>query len=226
LFHFLIFAICDDTCSQLALQNLLGDEMLNRKKFSANPRINIIIENFIDELCPFIDEQARQISELTTIGKALGTGEDISVLLEIILSIARRFTKADGGTLYLGDDKNQSLVFNVIHNESLNIKNLEGSIDLPDLQLYDNDNSPNLSNVSSYVFHTGKIVNIADVYKTKRFQFQGIKKFDEALHYTSQSMVVIPMKNHENDIIGILQLINSKDPFSKSDGNTIIYLLF
>ncbi|MCD4718668.1 MAG: GAF domain-containing protein [Desulfobacula sp.] len=183
-------------------------------KFSENARINIVIENILDELCPFLEDQAREISELTAIGKALGTGKDISVLLEMILSIARRFTKADGGTLYLVDHKTKTLVFNVIHNESLNIKKGGGSIDLPGVPLYNEDNTPNHSNVSSYVFHTGRIVNIKNVYKTKRFQFNGIKRFDEALHYKSQSMIVIPMKNHEDDIIGILQLINSKNLFT------------
>lgn len=191
-----------------------GEQMGRRKKFSENPKINLVIENFIHEICPFLEEQARQISELTAIGTALGTGKDIRVLLEMILSIARRFTKADGGTLYLVDSTNKSLVFNVIHNQSLHIKKGKSPIDLPDVPLYNHDNSPNLSNVSSYAFHTGKIINIADVYKTKKFQFQGTKKFDTALHYRSRSMIVIPMKNHEDDIIGILQLINSIDPFT------------
>jgi len=183
-------------------------------KFSENARINVVIENILDELCPFLEEQAKEISELTAIGKALGTGKDISVLLEMILSIARRFTKADGGTLYLFDPKSKSLVFNVIHNESLNIKKSGNSIDLPDVPLYHDDNTHNYSNVSSYVFHKGKTVNIKDVYKTKRFQFDGIKRFDKTLHYKSKSMIVIPMRNHEDDIIGILQLINSKDLFT------------
>jgi HD-GYP domain-containing protein (c-di-GMP phosphodiesterase class II) len=183
-------------------------------KFSENTRINVVIENILDELCPFLEDQAKEISELTAIGKALGTGKDISVLLEMILSIARRFTQADGGTLYLADHKSQTLVFNVIHNESLNIKKGGSSIDLPGVPLYNKDNTPNHSNVSSYVFHTGETVNIKDVYKTKRFQFNGVRRFDEALHYKSRSMIVIPMRNHENDIIGILQLINAKDLFT------------
>lgn len=189
--------------------------MLTNGKFSENSRINLVIENILDELCPFLEEQAKEISELTAIGKALGTGRDISVLLEMILSIARRFSKADGGTLYLVNHKHQKLDFHVIHNESLDIKKQGNAIDLPGVPLYNNDHTPNLSNVSSYVFHTGEIVNIDDVYKVKQFQFDGTKRFDEALHYRSQSMVVIPMRNHEDDIIGILQLINSKDMSSK-----------
>ncbi len=189
--------------------------MLNNGKFSENSRINIVIENILDELCPFLEEQAREISELTAIGKALGTGKDIRALLKMILSIARRFSKADGGTLYLVDQKKKKLDFHVFHNDSLNIDEEDEKIDLQGVPLYHVDDTPNLSNVSSYVFHTGKIINIDDVYKTNQFMFDGTRRFDEALHYRSKSMVVIPMRNHEDDIIGILQLINSKDPSSQ-----------
>ncbi|MCF6247452.1 MAG: HD domain-containing protein [Desulfobacula sp.] len=184
-------------------------------QFSKNNRINIVIENILEELCPFLEEQAREISEMTAIGKALSTGKNISVLLEMILSIARRFSKADGGTLYLVDDMNKYLKFHVIQNESLNIKKEGSQIDLPGVALFNKDKTPNLSNVSSYVFHTGEIVNIKDVYQTKRFHFDGTKEFDKALKYKSKSMVVIPMKNHEDDTFGILQLINATDALSK-----------
>ena len=190
-------------------------------KFSENSQINRVVENILEELCPFLEEQANEISELTAIGRALGTGKDIDLLLEMILSIARKFTKADGGTLYLLDHKAKNLIFNVIHNDSLNIKKAGSLIDLPCVPLYNDDTiTPNLSNVSSYVFHTGEIVNIKDVYKVKKFEFDGTREFDEALHYRSKSMIVIPMRNHEDDIIGILQLINSKDPFT---GKTIAF---
>jgi hypothetical protein len=188
--------------------------MFNSGKYSENRRINLLIENILDELCPFLEEQAQEISELTAIGKALGDGGDISVLLEMILSIARRFSRADGGTLYLVDTEEKTLDFNVLHNESLGIKKEGSHIDLPSVNLYNDDHTPNMANVSSYVFHTGDIVNIKDVYKTKKFKFHGTKEFDAALNYRSKSMVVIPMRNHEDDIIGILQLINSKDIIS------------
>lgn len=189
--------------------------MQNIGKFSNNSRINIVIENILDELCPFLEEQAREISELTAIGKALGTGKDIRALLKMILSIARRFSKADGGTLYLVDPPKKKLDFHVFHNDSLNIDEEAEGLNLQGVPLYLEDNRPNLSNVSSYVFHTGEIVNLEDVYKTNQFQFDGTRKFDEALHYRSKSMVVIPMRNHEDDIIGVLQLINSRDPSSR-----------
>jgi HD-GYP domain-containing protein (c-di-GMP phosphodiesterase class II) len=183
-------------------------------KKSENTRIDLLIQSILEKLCPFLEEQAEQISELTALGKALGSDKDIRVLLEMILSIAGRFTRADGGTLYLVDHARQSLVFTVIQNKSLGLTDNKRNIDLPGVPLYHRDGSPNYSNVSAHVFHTGKIVNIKDVYRTKKFQFEGTRKFDKTLHYRSQSMVVIPMTNHENEIIGILQLINSIDPFT------------
>ncbi len=186
--------------------------MPNKGQFSNNTRINRVIENILDQLCPFLEEQASEISEMTAIGKALGTGKNIGTLLEMILSIARRFTKADGGTLYLTDNSSQNLEFHVVQNESLNIKQVGRIIDLPPVPLYNDDNTPNTTDVCSYVFHTGTIVNIEDVYETEKFQFDGPKKFDRSLNYRSRSMVVIPMRNHEDDIIGILQLINAQDP--------------
>ncbi|MCP4670535.1 MAG: GAF domain-containing protein, partial [Desulfobacula sp.] len=185
-------------------------------KISDNPSINSLIQKILDDLCPFLEEQASAISQLTSIGKALGAGKDINVLFEMILTIARKFSKADGGTLYLVDKNNQNLNFHVIQNSTLDLTKSGSRIDLPSVPLFNNDATPNHSNVSSYVFHTGKIVNIDDVYKTQKFKFQGTKKFDRALNYKSQSMLVIPMRNHENYIIGILQLINSMDPFSKT----------
>ena len=184
-------------------------------QFSENSRINLVIENILGELCPFLEDQAREISEMTAIGKALGTGKDIQALLEMILSIARRLTRADGGTLYLVDHETGTLKFHVIQNESLDLKQTGDAIALPGVALYDNTGAPNLANVSSYVFHTGTIVNIADVYTTtQKFHFEGTKEFDQTLNYKSTSMVVIPMRNHEDVVIGILQLINAKDPFS------------
>jgi hypothetical protein len=125
--------------------------MQNIGKFSENSRINIVIEHILDELCPFLEEQAREISELTAIGKALGTGKDIRALLKMILSIARRFSKADGGTLYLVDPQKKKLDFHVFHNDSLDIDEEAEGLDLPGVPLYLEDNRPNLSNVSSYV---------------------------------------------------------------------------
>lgn len=196
--------------------------MEKKYRYSDSPKVQILIDNILSELCPFLDEQTNEIKELTALGKALGNGDNITSLLEMILSLARRFTRADGGTLYLFNSEKKRLEFTEIQNDTLNIQKSGKTINLPCIELYGKDGSRNLSHVSTYVLHTGHIINIDDVYKAKNFNFDGTKKFDKILKYRSRSMIVIPMKNHENQIIGVLQLINSMDserkkvvPFSR-----------
>ncbi|HXU94079.1 MAG TPA: HD domain-containing phosphohydrolase, partial [Gallionella sp.] len=71
---------------------------------------------------------------------------------------------------------------------------------------------------------TGETVNISDAYTEQGYDFSGTKKFDAKTGYRSQSFLAVPMRNHENEIIGVLQLINAQDresgaivPFSADD---------
>ena len=73
------------------------------------------------------------------------------------------------------------------------------------------DGKPNNSNVSSYVALHCEIVNIPDVYDAKTFNFSGPKAYDTAKGYRTKSMLVIPLVNHANEVIGVLQLINAQD---------------
>jgi len=155
-----------------------------------------------------------QIKHLTQIGVALSGEKNIDRLLEMILSEARRFTNADGGTLYIISDDETELLFAIIQNDSLNI-GMGGTgvkISWPAVKLKNADGSPNYANVSAYVAISGKVVNIADVYSAKGFNFEGTKEFDQETGYRSKSMLVVPMRNHENDIIGVLQFLNALDP--------------
>jgi HD-GYP domain-containing protein (c-di-GMP phosphodiesterase class II) len=91
------------------------------------------------------------------------------------------------------------------------------------IQLY-KDGKPNHSMVAAYAALTGKTVNIADAYTAEGFDFTGTRSFDSKTGYRSKSFLTVPMKNHENEIIGVLQLLNAQDPetgevvpFSSSD---------
>ena len=69
--------------------------------------------------------------------------------------------------------------------------------------------------VAAYSVVNAKTVNIADAYLTEGFDFSGTRKFDEKTGYRSKSFLTVPMMNHENEIIGVLQLINAIDPHTK-----------
>jgi HD-GYP domain-containing protein (c-di-GMP phosphodiesterase class II) len=155
-----------------------------------------------------------QIRRLIQIGVSLSGEKDIDNLLEIIVDEARRLTNADAGTLYIMSDDETELRFAIVQNHSLKIR-MGGSgdpITWPPVRLKHKDGSPNQANVSAYAAISGQIINIADVYDAEGFNFEGTKKFDQNTGYRSQSMLVAPLRNHENDIIGVLQLLNALNP--------------
>jgi len=90
-------------------------------------------------------------------------------------------------------------------------------VDIPfkPLSLYLSDGSPNLTTVAAYATLNDKTVNIENAYTAEAFDFSGTRLFDEKTGYHSQSFLTIPMKNHEGEVIGILQLINAIDPVTK-----------
>ena len=160
-----------------------------------------------------IHNQQKYIKQLAEIGLALSAEKNISKLLEMIVDEARDLSNADAGTLYIVDDDKMHLCFEIMQNDTMKTR-MGGTsgieITLPKVPLYING-QPNHSNVSSYTALTGEIVNIPDVYEAEGFDFTGPKKYDLTTGYRSKSMLVIPMKNHENEIIGVLQLLNAKD---------------
>jgi HD-GYP domain-containing protein (c-di-GMP phosphodiesterase class II) len=92
------------------------------------------------------------------------------------------------------------------------------------IQLYDAAGNPNHAMVVSHSALSGETVNIADAYTAQGFDFSGTKKFDAKTGYRSQSFLAVPMRNHEDEVIGVLQLINAQDresgaivPFSTDD---------
>lgn len=183
-------------------------------------QIQRLIERVSTEIQQFTENQMKQIRRLTRIGTALSAERDIQRLLELIVEEARKFTGADGGTLYTMSDDEQELHFAIVQTETLGIRmgGTGGPIAWNPVRLQNEDGTPNHGNVSAHVALTGGIVNIPDVYDAEGFDFQGTRQFDARTGYRSRSMLVVPMKNHENDIIGVLQLLNAR---SEESGEVI-----
>lgn len=79
------------------------------------------------------------------------------------------------------------------------------------VSLFDKEGHPVNSMVVAYAVHHDCSVNVADAYTEAGFDFSGTKNFDKKTGYRSVSFLTVPMKNHEEEIIGVLQLINAKD---------------
>ena len=155
-----------------------------------------------------------RLEELNAIGVALSSERDIDRLLETILVAAQRITNADAGTLYLYEPEHKQLRFSIMRTDSLGTAQggTSGNAIKPyPIHLIDKDGKPNHSMVVAHVVLDDVTVNIADAYTAEGFDFSGTKSFDKKNCYRSTSFLAVPMKNHENEIIGVLQLINAMD---------------
>jgi HD-GYP domain-containing protein (c-di-GMP phosphodiesterase class II)/phosphoribosyl 1,2-cyclic phosphodiesterase len=169
------------------------------------------------------------INQLIDIGHSLTSEKNLDKLMEKILLGAKQLSNADGGTLYLMSDDEKSLEFTVVQTDSLGIKmgGTSDKITWPNVMLY-NDGQENYEQVAALCAITGQLINIPDVYYAKDFNFEGTKKFDSGTGYRTTSMLVVPMRNHEGEVIGVLQLLNKQNTngdiieFDKDDEKLIM----
>jgi transcriptional regulator with GAF, ATPase, and Fis domain len=161
------------------------------------------------------DRQLKMLRVVIPRGVALSAEKNFNRLLETVVMEAQKLTNADGGTLYLLEEK--QLKFVILRNTSLNINmggSSGGTILFDSVPLYKEDGSPNNSNVASHVALTRTRINITDAYEAEGFDFSGTKAFDARSGYHSKSFLTIPLMGDDNLMIGVLQLINAKDPES------------
>jgi HD-GYP domain-containing protein (c-di-GMP phosphodiesterase class II) len=150
-------------------------------------------------------EQTRaELRELNKIGMALMSERDPEKLLGLILTQARELSASDAGSLYLvedGEDGSERLHFLRSQNDTL-----------PELPSPDFTLPIDQSSIAGYVASTGKPLVLDDVYEMPgEFSFSFNKAaFDEKFGYRAKSMLVVPMVDHKNRVVGVLQLINRK----------------
>ena len=149
---------------------------------------------------------------LNKIGVALSSEKDIDRLLETILHAAKTITNADGGTLYRVVDDH--LKFEIVLNDSLKIAmggTTANEVPFYPIPLHQPGGIENNSMVAAYAVLRDESVNIADAYTAEGFDFSGTRNFDKKTGYRSKSFLTIPMKNHDGEIIGVLQLLNAQN---------------
>ncbi|MGB0733869.1 MAG: HD-GYP domain-containing protein [Pontibacterium sp.] len=153
---------------------------------------------------------AQQLAQLAL---ALSTESDPSLLLEQIVEGCMRLSNADAGSLYtLSDEHEHALVFSVIKNNSM--ASLPAPEDLLPISLYDElGNESNLIVAQSFL--RGQTFNVDDVSEVRELDFIATRSFSEQIGYQAKSFVSVPLKDHEGDTIGVLQLINALDDDGK-----------
>jgi HD-GYP domain-containing protein (c-di-GMP phosphodiesterase class II) len=167
-------------------------------------------------------EIRHKLDLVTRAGVAFSSERDVTKIMETTLNTARELTNAAGGTIYMleeisagnpvdpGEIASRELKFVCLQNETLRAAANSDTMELMPPVPLELTGEPNLSNVSAYCANTGEVLNFADVYDARGFDFSGTRAYDTSNNYRSRSMLVIPLEDHENNIIGVLQLINRR----------------
>src|SRR5438105_14645024 len=162
----------------------------------------------IEQLDDALVRKSQELHELNSIGVALSAQRDINKLLELILAKARDITAADAGSLYLVERHENDaaaedqLSFELTQNASVVYPFKKSKMPLSE------------ASIAGYAALTGQIVNVADAYHLPAGSpFKVSRSFDEKSGYRTKSMLVVPMRDHQDTVIGVVQLINKKrDP--------------
>ncbi len=147
--------------------------------------------------------RTRETKELTSIGMALSTERDYHTLLGLILSQALRITNSDGGSLYIVEEQEDGTKrLRFAHSQN---------VSRPDIPFVEYTMALDTGSIAGYAATTGDPLMIPDVYfLPPDVDYTFNRSFDEKYGYRSKSMLAVPMKNHKDEIIGVLQLINCK----------------
>ena len=175
-----------------------------------------------------------QLLSLNRIGIALSREQDLNQLLTLILTESRQFTSAEAGSLYVREGS--QLRFSVSQNEVLEarkkaeLKAQKKGAEAAPGTFTGFYISLDKSSLAGYVGVTGKVLNIADAYKipkSKEYKFN--RSFDDKNSYRTKSMLMVPMKDPQGDVVGVIQLINARKkktviPFNKHYENLVLSL--
>lgn len=159
-----------------------------------------------------------KVMALANLGVELNQVADLDILMERILTEARRFVNANAGSIYIVDG--QKLDFTYTQNATLQSRLPAGA-----KLIYSYFSIPiDEHSLSGYVALTAKSLNIPDVYEIdpgKPYSFG--RRFDKEAGYRTKSMLTVPLVTNRGVVIGVLQIINAQDesgaivPFSKED---------
>jgi len=168
--------------------------------------------------------EKEKLEALTRLGVDLNQIQDLDILMESILTQARRFVNADAGSIYIRN--NGMLHFSYTQNDTLQARLRTGQKLIYSLfEIPINGNS-----IAGFAAETGRPLNLPDVYRldpTCPYHFD--KEFDETADYATRSVLTIPLQTSQGDLLGILQIINALDenrkviPFTSTDEKMMMH---
>ncbi len=194
-----------------ATQQIIAKKFDSRVTIRTNDEFEDLGRSF-NNMAASLENNLQNMTTLNRIGLALSGEKDNNRLLELILVGAKNITNADGCALYtITADK--QLRLSAMYIDSINRRMDDGTVMM--VPLYDAKGQPNTQSAIAFSALNNATVNIPDTYDAPDFDFTRNHNFDKALGYQTRSFLSVPMKDHENEIVGVLQLINAQDRYSR-----------
>jgi HD-GYP domain-containing protein (c-di-GMP phosphodiesterase class II)/HAMP domain-containing protein len=205
-----------------ATQKIAAKKLESRVTIKTNDEFEALGRSF-NEMAASLENYLQIMTTLNSIGIALSAEKNNNHLLELILAGAKKITNADGCALYtITEDK--KLRRSIMYIDSLNHVIGPDHADEAVTPLYDDEGKPNTRIAITFSALNNATVNIPDMYHTQDFDFSRDRNSDRRLGYQTRSFLSVPVKDHENEIVGVLQLTNAQDrlsqkavPFSDED---------
>ena len=203
-----------------ATRSIAAKNFKSRVTIKTNDEFEELGRSF-NEMAASLENYLEIMMTLNSIGIALSAEKSNNRLLELILTGAKHITNADGCALYTltGD---RQLRLSLIDIDSINL--VRDRADEAVIPLYDEEGKPNTRDVIAFSALKDSTVNIPDMYHSNDFAFSCNRHLDRKIAYRSCSLLNVPVKTHENEVMGVLQLINAQDrlsgeviPFSVED---------
>jgi len=168
--------------------------------------------------------EKEKVEVLTRLGTELNQVKDLDILMEQILTEARRVVNADAGSIYIRD--RDRLRFTYTQNATLRKRLPQGAKLIYNIFTIPADKS----SIAGYSAVTGQAVNIQDVYELKsEVPYRFDHRFDETAGYKTHSVLAVPLKTLRQEVIGVLQVINAQNeqgniaPFSEEDERMMVH---
>ncbi|MDP8220327.1 MAG: HD domain-containing phosphohydrolase [Candidatus Stygibacter frigidus] len=159
--------------------------------------------------------------KLIKIGKSLSLENDIQKVFKIILDEVMEVTNADRGMIYITSPDKKTLQYERVKciSDKMEMDSETASRRWQSIALFDIAGDPMMNSLATFVFHTGFEAHFDDVYNQDYFQINQIIAMDKRDKYRSKSMVAVPLVDHEDHVLGIIELTNSID----EDGNIVAF---
>ena len=188
----------------LLLPEAISGSMLEKSILSAFEHVAALEDRI--SLLSSLGRSYQEIQRLTTVGQSLASERDFDTLIGSILKEARELVRADAGSIYVTQRSEPGIPpsYLIFKKSALDLNGKEFILQI------------NKNSIAGYVALTGEPLVIDDAYAlTGEEEYHFNKEFDKKIDYYSRSMLVIPMKNHRDEVIGVIQLINKKKDYSE-----------